>query len=247
MLTTADYAKATANSANNFTLKNAAGDRIAFTASATPDGSAQFTQGGTIDYLSPSILSLLGNTPLYLRTEPGANVSAGTYTDTLTLNWDWSICTGIAISGLCLGRDRGTGTSTVQISLVVTNDCRVSVPEIIFGAAAFPADFSPVNHRFQISCTKGTIYYVGIDSGDHPSGGRRQMVGSNSANKLQYDIFNSQTNQLWTDTVAGRVSAIGDGNQTPSQNFPFRASIYADQPAQPAGIYKDQVRVNVYF
>jgi spore coat protein U-like protein len=243
-----DDVKVTATSKNNFNLRNEQGENIPFTAAATPDGRVQFTQGKSVKHLSSSTRLLLSNNnaPLYLRTVPGANVSAGAYTDTLTLNWQWSICTEVR-GGLCIGRDKGSDTSIVEIALNVTNDCRVAIPEIIFEAAAFPAEFAPVNGNFQISCTKGTQYYVGIDGGNNAAGGRRQMMQSNSAHKLQYDIFNSKTNQLWTDTVSGWVAATGNGSNTPSQSFPFRAAIYKDQPAQPAGIYKDQVRVNIYF
>lgn len=244
------YIKATVTSANGFLLKKtpATPDGIPYVAAASSNNDYIFTGTNSIDYIEKNIATTLNrysNLPMYFRTSPGANVAAGSYSDTLTIRWQWKVCTFIGLLNLCVGTDSDNKTTTIKINMNVANDCQLKVPTVNFMPAAFPANFSAVTNNIQVNCTKGTTYYVGIDNGDYASGGRRQM-SKDSSNFLQYDIFALPSNTLWTDTISGQVSSVGTGSAI-LNNHPFSTRIYPDQTPKPAGNYRDQVRINVYY
>lgn len=244
------YIKATVTSANGFLLKKtpATNEVIPYVAAASSNNDYIFTGTNSIDYIEKNIATMgnrYSNLPMYFRTSPGANVAAGSYSDILTIRWQWKVCTVLGFLGLCLGTDSDNKTTTLKINLNVANDCQLKVPTVNFVPAAFPASFSAVTNNIEVNCTKGLTYYIGIDQGDYASGGRRQL-SKDSSNFLQYDIFSLPSNTLWTDTISGQVSGTGTGTSD-LNTHPFSTRIYPVQTLKPAGIYRDQVRINIYY
>jgi spore coat protein U-like protein len=246
------YLRATVGSAHSYRLvnTNGSGDALAYSIYAAPNGQYPFVPGVPFNYYQQTLLNLLGllggsggSLPMYFVTTPGGNLSAGTYTDTFTVDWNWKICNvGIAV---CLGYTTGNGATTVTLSLTVTNACQIaSAPNISFGSAPAAGSFAPVTQNVGVLCTKGfASYTVGFDGGQHAAGGRRQMI--NGSDVLQYDLFKPSTNDVWgltgSDAVVNTVSANG----TTAQTFAYRAQVYANQPTPPVGHYADSVVLNV--
>lgn len=124
-----NYVKATLTSQNGLKLLPASGaGSIAYVASADPGATAVFAQNGTVDYMQNNLLNVLGllggssaTLPIYVKPSSTSLVAEGTYSDTITVKWDWYICPGIGVGGLCVGTpDKGTGTTTLKIHLTVT-------------------------------------------------------------------------------------------------------------------------------
>lgn len=236
------------------------GDVIPYTIYANNTTSYPITRGTQFDFarnnLADALGLLNGNTPktvpLYLRTVVGANVAAGTYTETLNIAWAWNYCSGIGLGSICLGRDTGSGNQTVTVTLTVTNDCQITTPNISFGSAPVVAGFATVNQSVSLSCTKGSAYTVGLDDGQNVSGGRRRMK-SGTSNYLGYDIFKSAGTTRWGSVGAARRSSSdadvnpGNGTGTGSQVFNYNAKVYTDQATPPAGSYLDNVILDVAF
>ncbi|NWC09582.1 spore coat protein U domain-containing protein [Pseudomonas agarici] len=210
-----------------------------------------FARNGIID-----LLGLLGGStpktvPIYLRTIIGGNVAAGIYTETLSIYWDWDYCSGLGALGICLGRDTGTGTAILTVNMTVNNDCTISAPNISFGGAPVISAFGTINQTINVSCTKGSPYTVGLDPGQNTSGGRRRMVSA--GNFLSYDIFKSAGTTVWGNVGSARRSSNdaevnpGNGLGLGSQVFNYNAKVYADQNTPPAGVYTDNVILDVGF
>lgn len=179
-----------------------------------------------------------GSLPLYMRTPAGVNVTAGTYTDTLTLTWKYRICF-VGVLGECV-YTTGTGTSTVLLTLEVQNDCAIdSAPDIDFGRASLPASFATVSSALGIRCTRNAAYKVALTSATPGSGDWRQM--SNGSARLQYQLYQPD-GTVWT--AGHRLSATGTGN---TQRINYTAQVNPDQDNQPAGIYRDTVTVTVTY
>ncbi|AGZ34503.1 SCPU domain-containing protein [Pseudomonas sp. SWI6] len=203
-------------------------------------------------------LGLLGSTapktvPLYFRTQIGSNVAAGLYQETLTLSWNWDYCVGVAVGGLCLaGRDSGSGSRSLNVSLTVSNDCQITTPNISFASAPVVSGFGTVSQSVSLSCTKGSSYTVGLDDGQNVSGGRRRMKSS-ANNYLAYDIFKSAGAVRWGALSSARRSSSdadinpGNGTGTGSQVFNYNAKVYTDQATPPAATYIDNVVLDVQF
>lgn len=256
-----DVLLATLSSANNGKLKGPNGDSIDYRVFADTARQAPLVIGGSYNYYNSYILGLLGilggasaAMPVYFDTVPASatNVSAGLYTDTLTINWSWSICTGIGVLNACLGRNNGSAVSVIQVELRVLPDCIINAPDINFGAAPLVSGFEPVTQVLSVRCTKGQTYSVGMSQGQHFSGGRRRMASL--GNYLYYDLYKGATGtQRWghlgvdrrSSTQAETQAANHDG--VSSQGFVFRGVIDSNQTTPPVGLYTDIVVVDVTF
>lgn len=235
------------------------GDVIPYTVYADATTNFPITRGTAFEYGRTGILDLLGllngtpkTVPLYLRTQIGSNVAAGVYQETLRLDWAWNYCEGIAIGGLCIGRDTGSGTQFLTISMTVTNDCQITTPNISFGSAPVVSAFAAVNQSLSVSCTKGSAYTVGLSDGQNLLSGRRRMKSA-ANNYLAYDIYKGAGAVRWGAAGSARRASTdadvnpGVGTGTGSQVFNYNARVYADQATPPAASYSDSVVLDVQF
>lgn len=253
VLGTGDHVYATIVSANGGLL-GPGGDVVPYSVYGDSTTSYPIPWGVTYDYASGQLLNLLGlfggpatALPLFFRTAAGANVAAGVYTDTITIDWSWDYCTGIGIFGICLGRDTGSGQSTFTVTLTVTDTCAVtSTPDVAFGQAPLPSVFPEITQSIGVVCTKGLAgYTVGIDAGQHPSGGARRMAGN--GHYLVYELLKDDGQSTWGQTGGGRVSPPGPADGITPQLLPYRARVNPLQPAPPPGTYQDVLIVDVTF
>lgn len=235
------------------------GDVIPYTLYADATTNYPITRGTPFEFRTTGILDLLGllngtpkNVPIYMRTQVGSNVSAGLYQELLDVEWTWDYCDGIGVGGLCIGRDQGSGTRTLLVSMTVTNDCQITTPSINFASAPVVAGFGTVSQSLSVSCTKGSNYTVALDDGQNVANGRRRMKSA-ANNYLAYDIFKSAGAVRWGSTGAARRASAdadvnpGTGTGTGSQVFNYNAKVYTDQATPPAATYTDSVILDVQF
>lgn len=181
-----------------------------------------------------------GSMPIYIRTSIGNNVSAGTYTDTVTIKWDYRLCS-VGLLGTCI-YEEGSTTSTLNITMTITNDCQItSAPNVSFGIAAFPADFAAVNSSLGVRCTLLGAYTVKLVSTHPDDANWRRMTATvgGAPSYLQYQLYRTG-NIAWTET--NDYSGTGTGI---TQSIPYTARINASQASKPEGAYKDTVTINV--
>lgn len=244
-------------------MRGPTGDVIGYTIYGTNSTSYPITRGAQFDFGGAGgiaqIIGLLAGpgaktVPLYLGSITGSNVAAGVYTETLNIAWNWNYCSGVGLGGVCLGRDIGSGTAALTVSMNVTNDCQITAPNVSFGSAPVVSGFAAVTGQtINIACTKGSAYTVGLSDGQNAIsvGGRRRMVSG--GNYLAYDLFKSAGTTRWGSVGAARRASStaevnpGNGLGTGSQVYNYNARIYTDQPTPPAGIYVDNVVLDVGF
>ncbi|WP_347906225.1 spore coat U domain-containing protein [Pseudomonas purpurea] len=239
------------------------GDVISYTMYGNNSTSYPISRGIAFDFARNSIadnLGLLSNplvaktVPIYLASISGSNVAAGVYSETLSVAWNWNYCYLLGIGGLCALRDINNASTTLTVTMTVTNDCLITAPNISFGSAPVISAFATVtNQTVNLTCTKGSAYTVGLDDGQHAvsTGGRRRMISG--SNYLSYDIFKSAGTTRWGSVGAARRASSdaevnpGNGLGTGSQVFNYNAKIYTDQTTPPAGTYLDNVVLDVGF
>ncbi len=235
------------------TLKNGAGSSIPYQLYSNAGMSTNFTSGAVVVTLNGTtllgVLNGAGNTvPFYISTTPGANIPAGTYTDTIQVTWTYAnICEGLlGLAGICVGTpNNGTSVSSIVLTLVVNNDCTITAPQVSFGTAPVVSAFGTVSQNVSLVCTKGMTYTVGMNTGLYPNGSRRQMASG--TNRLQYDIFKADTT-VWGSTVpAQRANGPAPADGISTQTIPYTARIYTDQTTPATGTYTDSVVVDVSF
>ncbi len=262
VLTSSDHFYATVTGSAQGGLVGPTGDVINYTVYANNTTAFPMTRGTAFDFGgSGGIAASLGLVfgpgtkvvPLYFATTIGSNVAAGVYSETLSLFWNWNYCSGIGIGGICLGREVNSGTTTLNVSMTVVNDCQITTPPIAFGSAPVVGAFSTVSGQASVACTKGSAYTVGLSDGQNPVsvGGRRRMVSG--SNFLAYDIFQGAGTTRWGSVGAARRASStaeinpGNGLGTGSQVFNYNAKVYTDQTTPPAGTYIDNVVLDVGF
>jgi|UPI0003B50072 spore coat protein U-like protein len=252
------YARATMTSLNGFVLKSASGGSIPFQVAADQSFNYAYTQGSTIDYYNTTLLSLLNilnpnsfAPPLYAKLSAAPNIPAGTYTDTLTVQWSWKVCNGVDLAGLvCVGYETGTGTSTIPVTLVVSADCRISAPNVSFGTAPLVTQFQPVNQAVLVDCSVGSSYKVSFSSGGNGSSRPWRTMSDGAGHVLQYNIYQPDGTTIWDETNPKPSTVnggVGTGSTTPSQMQAYVAKVNPAQTTPPAGSYTDTVNVIISF
>jgi len=261
LLTSTDHFYATVTSTQTGLL-GPTGDIIGYTLYGNNSTSYPLTRGVAFDFARNGIIDSLGllgsvvpkTVPIYLGTTIGSNVAAGIYSETLSIAWSWNYCSGIGIGSVCLGRDIGSGNTTLTVNLTVANDCTITAPNISFGSAPVISAFTAVTGQtINLACTKGSAYTVGLSDGQQAIsvGGRRRMISG--SNYLAYDIFKSAGTTRWGSVGSARRASSdaevnpGNGLGTGSQVFNYNAKIYTDQTTPPAGTYLDSVVLDVGF
>lgn len=233
---------------NNMFLSDTggSGDKIPYL--IYPDANYQypFSAGQTISYNSLNLISLIFvssnvSIPLYIQTTTGANVRAGTYTDTINLSWTYSICYA-GLLGACLAWTGTNVAGTVSVTAIITKSCLINTANNVnFGSMALVGQFNPINQSITLTCTKSQAYSSYFTNGNNPITGWRQML-SGTSNFLQYQIYLPNTSTVWSSTNA--QSGTGTGL---AQSIPFTAAINPAQTEVPVGTYQDNVSYVVTY
>ncbi len=246
LLSGATFTATLKSSQNNLKLISAdsvSGNTIAYQVYADKAYARPFATDYPMDYLQGGLLGLIflgggsASVPLYIRTTSGANLEAGTYTDTLIFNWDYHLCTGIGLLGLCLlsSWKTGSGTSQVHITLNVSNICLATAPDVSLGKHALIDQFRTTRQKATAQCTLNAPYQTYFDHGEHyQTPWRRMTKGGNDY--LQYNLFHPNTTTPWLNS--NPASAIGTGTVT---DIPYDAAMNPAQNTPAAGAYADHV------
>ncbi|AIT81960.1 spore coat protein U (plasmid) [Novosphingobium pentaromativorans US6-1] len=234
----------------------ATGDYIGYDICKDSSCSAAYSVGHSITWSSSTFLGILGlfnatggTLPIYIRTQVGSQVAAGTYTSTIAVDWTWHLCSA-GVGTLCI-YDDDAASSTIAVSMTVSPDCILSAPTANFGSAAFVGSFDPVTQAITIRCSKDAAYSVGIDDGQNFSGTRR--LGS-AGNYIAYEIYYPQgSTRRWGRIGTERRSSAeattnaGIYTGTTDQTYSYRAEILTGQSTPPPGTYTDTLTVDVQF
>jgi len=78
-----------------------------------------------------------GATPLTAEFAARSSVrAAGVYSETLTVQWNWSMCRMVNLTGICILSESGTGIAVINVTMTVAADCRIAAPPLNFGSAS---------------------------------------------------------------------------------------------------------------
>lgn len=212
-----------------------------------------------------------GSLPFYAKISSGQSIPPGTYraNTSLKVKWYYSV-PFLAVGGigffeespgfyrgiLGAGMNWGSGRdATLNLSIRVLPDCRISTNDINFGTAAFANEFEPVQTSMGIRCSAKTPYMVSLDDGLYQQRGfQRAMKSNNGNNFLLYEIYKNSTNERWGSwgnerwSSANATTNPGNYNGTVQQGYSFTAKVLDFNPDNlPAGNYKDTLTVKVEF
>lgn len=255
---TLNYIGATVNANSRATLKRT--DNAAITdviptrlcGLAGCGSSSEVQIGKAYTWSGPTLLSLLGakqyNIPLYFRTVPGQNVSAGPYQVTLNFSINYNVC-AVGILGLCGTPQVGTATTSIVLNMTVTNDCSaMTTPNVNFNSAPLVQNFPTVSQAISVTCTKGSVYTIGINNGANASDNVRRMASGN--NRMSYEIYKEATSNRWGSSGTERWSS-GVSSQVSAdgllRSYNYTARVLTTQTTPPAGNYSDTLVVDVAF
>jgi spore coat protein U domain-containing protein, fimbrial subunit CupE1/2/3/6 len=164
---------------------------------------------------------------------PPQDAAAGTYQRTLV----------VSVSTNTIGNV--TDTVDLAVSASVMPSCIISPATLAYGSydplgahAVAPLD---AQTTFQIACTRGTGYTVGLGAGTYAAGATRQMA--NGAGRLQYELYTTAART----TVWSTATTVGG---TAASTAPVSLTVHGRIPggqAAAAGAYADTVQSTVNF
>lgn len=214
--------------------------------------SSEVQIGKAYTWSGPTLLSLLGakqyNIPLYFRTVAGQNVSAGPYQVVLTFSINYNVCS-VGLVGLCLTPQVGTASTSIVLNMNVTNDCSaMTTPNVNFNSAPLVQNFPTVSQAISVTCTKGSVYTIGINNGANASNNVRRMASG--TNRMSYEIYKEATSNRWGSSGSERWSS-GVSSQVSAdgllRSYNYTAKVLTTQTTPPAGSYSDTLVVDIAF
>jgi spore coat protein U-like protein len=154
----------------------------------------------------------------------------------------------VAGSLLSAGQSYAASASgSMDMSMTVVDYCEVKTGGTLtfLPSNAWWNSNVDTNGSFQVQCTNGTAYQVGLDNGAHASGGVRRL--NSGSEYLNYQLFqNVGRTTAWGDTLASTTlqSQMGDGDP---QTLNVYGRVPSGQTAPTAGTYTDTITITVTY
>lgn len=236
--------KVTAQSANNGAMTTLFGlARLRYKLYSDAKGTVNLPFGQQVN-LPQGGLSFLGvggsvggSVQLFLETQAGAVPIAATYTDTITLKWEWGYCS-LGMLGLCapFAWHSGTAITTVNVSIDVRKSCAFNgaTATLNFGAQPLVSMFKPATANLGIYCTSLAPYKLYIGDGENAANGMRRMKGPGN-NYIEYQLY-----RPGTDTVIVAGAPLSGTGQGIMQTVAIEGRINTRQADVPVGDYIDR-------
>ncbi len=153
---------------------------------------------------------------------------------------------GLGISNSYAATYNGTVSTTFEVSVQVQPVCTVNADSLAFSAYD-PGNPSPDTQTTTVTtdCTNGTSYTIGLDNGQNGTGPTDRYMEDSNSDKLQYGLYQDQTDQTpWGNTVGTNTeSGTGTGQDQP---YTVYGSIPIGQNVT-KGSYNDQITVSVAY
>ncbi|MDN3556609.1 Csu type fimbrial protein [Halomonas maura] len=139
-----------------------------------------------------------------------------------------------------------TSTTTFLVSATVNDTCEIAATDLAFGTYdPNAADDMDGTSTVTATCTSGTNYDIGLDTGQNTPSTTTRAMSDGVTNTLDYELYSdSARTTVWGNTVGDDTlnvtSAGGAENHT----------VYGQIPAgqfEPAGSYSDTINVTVTY
>ncbi len=235
--------KVTAQSANNGAMTSLFGlGRLPYKLYSDAKGTVNlpFGQQVNLPQRGLSVLgwggSLGGSVQLFLETQANAVPIAITYSDTITLKWEWGYCSfGSFLGCPSWFWHSGTSITTVQVSIDVRKSCAFNgaTANLNFGAQPLVSMFKPATARVDLYCTLLTPFKLYVGDGENAANGMRRMKGPGNQ-YIEYQLY-----QPGTDTAITAASPLTGFGVGTMQTLSIEGRVNPGQGDVPVGDYID--------
>lgn len=152
---------------------------------------------------------------------------------------------GTAAATAALSAD--TATATMAVSATVANNCTITTNPIAFGGydpivshATSPLDAAGA---VTLTCTKGAVTTVGLDTGANADAGTRRLAAGSSF--LTYELYqDASRSTVWGSSGAALYNS-GTAPSKDARTFQVHGRLSAGQDV-PAGAYTDTVTAGTF-
>ncbi|WP_162876372.1 Csu type fimbrial protein [Achromobacter insuavis] len=233
--------KVTAQSANNGAMTSLLVARLPYKLYSDAKGTVNLPFGQQVN-LPQGGWSFLGGSvggsiQLFLETQAGATPIATTYTDIITLTWQWGYCSfGSFLGCPSWFWHSGTSVTTVNVSIDVRKSCAFNGASatLNFGAQPLVSMFKPSTANVGIYCTLLAPFKLSIGDGENAASGMRRMKGPGN-NYIEYQLY-----QSGTDTVIPAGTPMTGTGLGSIQTIAIEGRINTKQADVPVGEYIDR-------
>ncbi len=146
----------------------------------------------------------------------------------------------------------GTAQSTLTVSANVPAICVISPATLDFGSYdpvnvnAAPSANLDATATVTVACTKGSNYWLGLNTGANASGATRRMK-ANAADDLTYELYqDSGRSTVWGNTSGTAPAAVTAGS-TGVITLTVYGRVAGGQTTAPSGAYTDSVQSTINF
>ncbi|QQX57088.1 spore coat U domain-containing protein [Pseudomonas chlororaphis] len=192
--------------------------------------------------------TIYGKVPAGQTTVPTVNNSSTVYTESFSgvhtrLDFQYYIMN----PPTCASMTAQTVHFPFVANATVINNCNITTTPLSFGSNSLLNSAVSSTATISVQCTNGDAYEVALDGGTTTgSVGGRQMVGSNSGDKVSYQLYlDSAHATAWGDGTNSTSMAAGTGSGAVQS-----LTVYGLVPIQPLptpDTYSDIVKATVYF
>ena len=161
------------------------------------------------------------------------------------------VLAGVAVVSIAAESRLFGQTQSTQLTVTanVVKNCTITTTPVAFGSydpvtanAANPLDGIGT---VSVTCTKGAVAKVGLNTGSYPSGTRRMFAGGEAF--LNYELYRDQARAtVWGDTLANAVDVPASPSALQPQTLTVYGRVAQAQDAT-VGNYADTVVATVNF
>ena len=170
---------------------------------------------------------------IYGKVIEGADVPAGTYTDTITASLSWG---------------NGSISAAFTVTTVVVPECTIAATNLAFGnydpVVANAAAALDTTGQVDVYCTRSTNATISLSNGLWFSGGRR--LRNAAPDFLNYGLFrNAARSAAWLSVAPDVVTQVSSSKLTP-----MAMTVYGRIPSNQdprVGSYSDTVQATVNY
>lgn len=149
--------------------------------------------------------------------------------------------------GLSSAASASTATGTMPVTAITLNACAVAAQPLVFGTLnQITGSANDGQTTVVVTCTPGTSYDVGMDTGVHATGGVRRMKSALGADMIPYVLYSDATRTTAWGGTSGTNTVTGTAGLLPA-TLTVYGRVPSNAPLVAAGAYADVVTVSVTF
>ena len=158
------------------------------------------------------------------------------------------VASAIALGFVLSANAAGTDTVDFKVKITITETCKFTgtkASDVNFGSYDRSIDANDASGSLFVTCTKGTPYKIGLNSGRNAVGTQRKMKHLTLTDVIAYNLYtDSNRTTAWGDLATAPLTGTGTGTEV---TLPVYGRVPTGSTNVSAGDYEDVVTATVSY